>query len=69
MKVTITVKNKHEIEVNKDKLETIKKLVNGNMEIKYSPAKKSEFKKNLSALSGLISIGGNSVKDSEKLYD
>lgn len=68
MKVTITVKNKREIEVNKDKLETIKKLVNGNLEIKYSPAKKSEFKK-LSALSGLISIGGNSVKDSEKIYD
>ena len=68
MKVTITVKNKREIEMNKDKLETIKKLVNGNMKIKYSPAKKSEIK-NLSALSGLISIGGNSVKDSEKLCD
>ena len=68
MKVTVTVKNKQEIEVNKDKLESIRKIVNGDIEIKYSHVKKSETKP-LSSLSGLISIGGNSVKDSNKLYE
>jgi hypothetical protein len=68
MKVTITVKDKHDIEVNKDKLESIRKIVNGNIEIKYSRVRKSEAE-NLSSLSGIISIGGDSVKDSEKLYE
>ncbi len=68
MKVIITMKNKHEFDANKDKLESIKKIVNGNVEIKYSRINKTESK-NLSSLSGLISIGGNSVKDSDKLYE
>jgi hypothetical protein len=68
MKVTITVKDKHEIELNKDKLDSIKKILHGNIEIVYSRVKKAESKK-ISSLSGLISIGGNSVKDSEKLYE
>jgi len=68
VKVTITVKDKHEIELNKDKLDSIKKILHGNIEIVYSRVKKAESKK-ISSLSGLISIGGNSVKDSEKLYE
>ncbi len=68
MRVTITVKNKNEIEANREKLESIKKIVNGNVEIKYSRERKTESK-NISSLSGLISIGGDSVKDSEKLYE
>jgi len=68
VKVTITVKDKHEIELNKDKLDSIKKILHGNIEIVYSRVKKAESKK-ISSLSGIISIGGNSVKDSEKLYE
>ncbi len=67
MKVIVSVKNRNELEKNKDKLEKIKKIINKDIEIRY--ADKNEGKIRLSALSGIVSIGGDSIKDSESLHE
>jgi len=68
MKVIVSVSSKKEENNNRDKLEAIKKIVNGNIEIVYSKEKEIKPKK-LSSLSGLISVGGDSVMDSDTIYE
>jgi len=68
MKVIVSVSSKKEENNNRDKLEVIKKIVNGNIEIVYSKEKETRPKK-LSSLSGLISVGGDSVMDSDTIYE
>lgn len=67
MKVIVSVKNSSELEKNRDKLEKIKKIINKDIEIRY--ADKKEEKIRLSSLSGIVSIGGDSIKDIESLYE
>ncbi len=68
MKVTITASNKNELELNKEKLESVKKLFKGNVTILLEKEQKQK-KVKLSSLSGLISIGGDSIKDSDGIYE
>lgn len=67
MKVTVTVKNLSEFEKNKDKVEKIKKIINKDVEVRY--LNKKSDNPGLSFLSGIVSIGGDSVKDTESLYE
>ncbi len=68
MKITITAVNENELKLNKDKLESVKKLFQGNVKIVLE--KEIKYKKTkLSSLSGLISMGGDSIKDSDGLYE
>ncbi len=66
MKVIVPVKNSIELERNKDKLEKIKKIINKDIEIRYAD-KKEEAR--LSSLSGIVSIGGDSIKETESFYE
>jgi len=54
MKVIVSVKNR-------DELEKIKKIINKDIEIRY--ADKNEGKIRLSSLSGIVLIGGDSIKE------
>jgi len=68
MKVTITASNKSELELNREKLESVKKLFHGNVKIVLEKDVKNK-KVKLSSLSGLVSIGGDSIKDSDGIYE
>ncbi len=68
MKVTITASNKSELELNREKLESVKKLFKGNVTVFLEKEGKSK-KVKLSSLSGLVSIGGDSIKDSDVIYE
>jgi len=52
-----------EIKIN---LEKIKKIINKDIEIRYVD-KKEEAR--LSSLSGIVSIGGDSIKETESFYE
>ncbi len=67
MKVIVSVKNSRELEKNKDKLEKIKKIINKDIEIRYADKKEEEGR--LSSLSGIVSIGGDSIKETVGLYE
>jgi len=68
MKVVVTLKNEKELKLNKSILESIRKILNRDIVIRYSKSVASG-KKKLSSLAGLCSMGGDSVKDSDEYYE
>jgi len=68
MKVIITASNINELELNREKLESVKKLFKGNVTVLLEKEGKSK-KIKLSSLSGLVSIGGDSIKDSDGISE
>ena len=67
MKVIVTVENSSEFEKNIDKVEKIKKIINKDVEVRYLNMRTDKAR--LSSLSGIVSIGGDSLKDTESLYE
>ena len=67
MKIIIEAENKEELNRNMANLNRIKRLLN-NIEIEYHYSTNNNTNK-LSGLSGLVSLGGDSIKDSETYYE
>ena len=67
MKIIVEAETKEDIEKNKKKLNYIRKLFPSTIEIIYHyPEQKTAMK--LSDLAGLVSLGGDSIKDTEHIY-
>lgn len=64
MRIIIEAESKEEIMKNMDNLNRIKKLFD-NIELEYHYNTDNELVK-LSSLAGLVSLGGDSLKDSEE---